>query len=374
MSLQVEVGRTGLFIQIDETVLNLNTSQITVVSGNVDTLNGQAGSYYLDRSNHTGTQAISTIDNLQDALDLKLDAADYNDRFLGLYASLFDLQAAHPTASAGDYAQVDLGIGTDVIVYAWDVNDAKWAAVGSSAIANTDALPEGSSNLYHTSQRVRDTPLTGFTASNAPITATDSVLQAAGKAQGQISALATVAQTGSYNDLTDKPTIEASYKTLVAMSASNKIITSDVNATIYSSDKTAFNADVTLATTLYTTYVCEIDLLLDFPTVQPAAVGVRAFINGAIIPLSTEMQMGTGAVNSASVYKVRLEIARYSGNRFGVSGFGHGLNGAIFTYSHASEIYGSATFNVCVRFTGTPQIKNKIVVKSARLYQLNNAP
>jgi len=190
MSLQVEVGRTGLFIQIDETVLNLNTSQITVVSGNVDTLNGQTGSYYLDRSNHTGTQAITTIDNLRSELDLKLDAADYNDRFLGLYASFFDLVAAHPTASAGDYAQVDLGIGSDVIIYAWDDDDEQWAAVGSSAIANTDALPEGSSNLYFTTQRVRDTTITGFTATNSAIISTDNVVQAFGKAQGQINALA----------------------------------------------------------------------------------------------------------------------------------------------------------------------------------------
>lgn len=189
MSLQVEVGRTGLFIQIDETVLNLNTSQITVVSGDADTLNGEDGSYYLDRSNHTGTQAISTIDNLQDELDLKLDAADYNDRFLGLYASFFDLVAAYPTASAGDYAQVDLGIGSDVIIYAWDVSDNQWAAVGSSAIANTDALPEGSSNLYFTTQRTRDATLTGFSPTNSAIISTDNVVQAFGKAQGQINAI-----------------------------------------------------------------------------------------------------------------------------------------------------------------------------------------
>lgn len=199
MSLQVEVGRTGLFIQIDETVLNLNTSQITVVSGDADTLNGEDGSYYLDRSNHTGTQAISTIDNLQDELDLKLDAADYNDRFLGLYASFFDLVAAYPTASAGDYAQVDLGIGSDVIIYAWDVSDNQWAAVGSSAIANTDALPEGSSNLYFTTQRVRDTTLTGFSATNSPIISTDNVVQAFGKAQGQINAIQSSVPTYLYS-------------------------------------------------------------------------------------------------------------------------------------------------------------------------------
>ena len=238
---------------------------------------------------------------------------------------------------------------------------------------NTNTLPKGSTNLYHTSQRVRDTPLTGFTASNAPITATDSVLQAAGKAQGQIDGLAEVATSGSYLDLLNRPDIDES-RSLVAFSASNKAITSNLNVTTYSSDKTAFDADVTLATALYTTYVCEIDLLLDFPSAQLNAVGVMAFINGAIIPLSSEMQMSVAGVNYGSIYKVRLEIARYSGGgRLGVSGFGHGLNGAIVTYTHAFNFYGSATFNVCVRFTGTPQGANKIIVKSARLYQLNNA-
>lgn len=219
---------------------------------------------------------------------------------------------------------------------------------------------------------VLDTTLTGFSATNSPIISTDSVLQAFGKAQGQIDGLAEVATSGSYLDLLNRPDIDES-KSLVAFSASNKIITSNVNETVWSSDKTAFDAEVTLATALYTTYVCEIDLLLDFPAAQLNAVGVMAFINGSIIPLSTEMQMVVNGVNNASVYKVRLEIARYSGSRLGVSGYGHGLLGAITAYTHASSFYGSATFNVCVRFTGTPQANNKIVVKSARMYQLNNA-
>ena len=214
----------------DADQIQLNTAAIVIASdGDADTLQGEDGAYYLSRANHTGTQAISTVTglqsalddklesvawgditgtlsnqtdlqaaldtltdtdiDLQDALNLKLNIADYNDRFLGLFSSVFDLVAAHPTASAGDYAQVDFGIGMDVIVYAWDVSDAQWSAVGSSAIANTDALPEGSSNLYHTSQRVRDTSLTGLsTASAAPITAADTVLVAAGKLQAQINA------------------------------------------------------------------------------------------------------------------------------------------------------------------------------------------
>jgi hypothetical protein len=204
-------------IQIgDADQIQLNTTAIALVSSsNADTLNNQNGAYYLTRANHTGSQAIDTVDGLQDALDskiesvawgdiagnltaqtdlqhaldAKLDSATYHDRFLGLYASVFDLEAAHSTALAGDYAQVDAGIGSDVIIYIWDVSDARWIPVGVSNISSTDDVPEGSGNLYHTSQRVRDTPLAGLSlATSEPITAADSVLNAAGKLQAQISA------------------------------------------------------------------------------------------------------------------------------------------------------------------------------------------
>lgn len=60
---------------------------------------------------------------------------------------------------------------------------------GSANISfSTDATAEGASNLYFTLQRVRDTVLTGFsTASNAVVSAADSVLAALGKLQAQIS-------------------------------------------------------------------------------------------------------------------------------------------------------------------------------------------
>ena len=177
----------------DADQITLNTTAIVFVEGggsgggDADTLQGENGAYYLSRANHTGSQAISTVTGLQTALDAKLDIVDYNDRFLGLYASILELETAHPTANAGDYAQVDWGIGADVIVYVYDVDDAQWIPVGSSPIANTDALPEGSSNLYFNSQRVRDTLLTGLsTATATPISAADSLLSAAGKLQAQI--------------------------------------------------------------------------------------------------------------------------------------------------------------------------------------------
>lgn len=52
----------------------------------------------------------------------------------------------------------------------------------------TDAVPEGTTNLYFTAQRVRDAVLTGLSlASSAVISATDSVLSALGKLQAQVS-------------------------------------------------------------------------------------------------------------------------------------------------------------------------------------------
>lgn len=58
----------------------------------------------------------------------------------------------------------------------------------SASPGSTDAVPEGSANLYHTVARVRDAVLTGLsTATNAVISATDTVLSALGKLQKQVS-------------------------------------------------------------------------------------------------------------------------------------------------------------------------------------------
>lgn len=53
--------------------------------------------------------------------------------FLGVYTSLVALQTAHPTATPGDYAQVDGGPGTDVIQYNWDTDEG-WVPGGSGSV------------------------------------------------------------------------------------------------------------------------------------------------------------------------------------------------------------------------------------------------
>ena len=149
--------------------------------------------------------------------------------FKGVFASLGALQAAFPTASAGDYADVDAGVGSDTIRHVWDASDEEWqpigagtpltaadikvlyesnpdtnaytdaeksklggVAAGATANANTDSLAEGSTNLYHTAARVLAAVLSGLSlASGAAVVDADSVLVAFGKLQRQINDLAT---------------------------------------------------------------------------------------------------------------------------------------------------------------------------------------
>jgi hypothetical protein len=127
------------------------------------------------------------------ALAAKLDVSAYNDRYKGKYTTLLALQTAYPTASPGDYAQVDPGAGSDVQNYNWD-DEEGWILGGDgSGATNTDQLPEGSSNLYFTAARVRAVVLTGLSlATNAAISATDTVLSALGKLQAQITDIYTL--------------------------------------------------------------------------------------------------------------------------------------------------------------------------------------
>src|SRR3546814_17764652 len=62
----------------------------------------------------------------------------------------------------------------------------------SASPGSTDAVPEGATNLYFTAARVRSVALTGLsTATNAAISATDTLLAALGKLQAQLNAQGT---------------------------------------------------------------------------------------------------------------------------------------------------------------------------------------
>ena len=162
----------------------------------------------------------------------------------------------------------------------------KYDPNASSAIADTDALPEGSTNLYHTSQRVRDVTLTGFTASDTPITATDSIVQAAGKAQGQIDALA--AATPVY-----------------IFTQSNKTIRSV--GTALSSTLSAFGSNLSFASGfLQLNDILEFEFWIKTAGAVTGTVQMRLSVNGE--PQDTFWSLNLSSDTTVRLSKVRLSF------------------------------------------------------------------
>ncbi|MGZ3855757.1 MAG: hypothetical protein ACXVKO_05830, partial [Bacteriovorax sp.] len=71
---------------------------------------------------------------------------------------------------------------------------------------DTSAVPENVANLYFTNARALGVPLTGFATGTGAIVATDTTLQAFGKAQGQINAINTASSNYLIKNSTDSIT------------------------------------------------------------------------------------------------------------------------------------------------------------------------
>lgn len=156
---------------------NIDLSAYVQVSSIVSTLTSTATNV------PSSASTVKTLKDLIDALTTvvggKLDASAYNEHYKGTYASVGSLETAHATASLGDYALVDAGTGVDAKVYYWDTPDG-WVEGGSVSISNTDALIEGSTNLYFTNARVK----AAFTRENVTLTQTSMAID--GEATGTI--------------------------------------------------------------------------------------------------------------------------------------------------------------------------------------------
>jgi len=106
------------------------------------------------------------------------------------------------------------------------------AGVRSSLnLINTDGLPEGPTNLYHTSPRTLATALTGLNLTDSTaVVSTDSVLVATGKLQAQVSAALPKAGgtlTGPVNDAPVQPLVSAATVNIGA-STSNVVAISGI--------------------------------------------------------------------------------------------------------------------------------------------------
>lgn len=202
--LQIGWGDLGQIPTEPDNIVSTNTPEfkIKIPFGvmlnmtSVSTVNGQTGAVILNAAavgaDTVGSaEAVETllqpqIDNLSNT---KLDAVDYVQHFRGLFSSLVALTTALPTALDGDYAHIDSGAGFDRMVAIWDNDDNAWLTKDGNVAANTDEMPEGATNLYFKSDRVRQTALTGLNTSVAtPALATDVLIDAIGKLQAQLNA------------------------------------------------------------------------------------------------------------------------------------------------------------------------------------------
>lgn len=175
-----------------------------------------------DRSTHTGTQAISTVTGLQTALDGKIDTTErgvsggvatldeyarippsqlpsYVDDVLE-YLTTAEFPATGETGKI--YIAINQGTAADPTrQYRW--TGSVYAEINPSP-GTTDALAEGSTNLYFNESRVRNAVLTGLSfASSAAVAATDSVLSAFGKIQARLNLLGTAANANVQASPTD---------------------------------------------------------------------------------------------------------------------------------------------------------------------------
>ena len=429
--IDIENNIATIEISSGDTYIEIGTTYIppTIDITDAETLNGELPSHYLNRANHTGSQPISTITGLQNSLNTitsdienleinKLDVSAYNDRFKGLYATFFDLTTAHPTASAGDYAQVDFGLGEDVIVYAWDASDEYWSAIGVVSIANTDALPEGSANLYFTETRVRGTTLSTLSVINSSISSLDSVITAFGKLQGQldnktplshvgsgsdshavatastagfmsagdktkIDGLSTVATSGSYNDLSNKPTINEADRTLVhktltrwkSRSTTGNLLPFDL------AQRGVFDTNYVIpANTIIVgdSYRLEMGLFIDIVSAQSGNYELAPIFNDSLFPLTpTNVTISLGTLTVSQMIHVVFDVTFPSvgtSGRIIQSGFLTNRNAITFFTSNTSTINTTQdiSLNYSARFTSTVGAGNGAYIKYARFYRIND--
>ncbi|WP_372404920.1 hypothetical protein ACDW34_08615 [Acinetobacter piscicola] len=181
-------------IKNPDCVIDLTFGNVLTLTTGVRSINNKTGDVILNAID-VGADSVGAARNVYDELspkvdaliDNKLDKIDYVQHFRGLFSSYSALKSALTTALDGDYAHIDSGSGFDRMCAIWDSDDQKWKIIETNITANTDEMPEGSSNLYFRSERVRQTILTGLTNQTATdILATDSILTALAKLQAQM--------------------------------------------------------------------------------------------------------------------------------------------------------------------------------------------
>lgn len=218
---------------------------------------------------------------------------------------------------------------------------------------------------------------------NVVIGAADSLGTMLRKLQAQISGLATVARTGSYNDLTNKPTIESD-KVLVHKTMTRwKDRSNNGNATPFSlSLRGVFDTNFVIpANTLIAgdMYRFEMTFFLNLATTQAGGYEIAPIINNLFLPFSpTALGVSTGTINSSQTFTVIFDIifpTVGSTGRITQNGFVLTRNAVVsfdgnFTSVDTTQ---DISLNYSARFSAsTVGAGNAAYIKSARLYRMSD--
>lgn len=277
----------------------------------------------------------------------------------------------NPMTSAGDIiiggtagAPARLGKGSDGQVLKTVAGVLTWAAEsgGGSGPANTDALAEGTANLYFTTARVLATALTGLVTNNATVvSATDTLLVAVGKLQAQVQArlqLSGGKMTGAINQAT--PVTVASAATVNIGATASETINITGTTTITAFDTIAagarrrlvFGGTLTLAhgpSSLilpgYANITTEVGDSADFESMGGGNWKCTAYnrVNGRPIAVGAPIPSITAA-NNVNIYAAGVGVVSITGTT-GIGYVGTGVEGQEVTvvFTGATPLYHSAS-------------------------------
>lgn len=386
---QVELNRLAILSKADITALAMLTALVNTKADQSyvhDQIAALVGS---------DAQLLATIQAIADELantEGLIDALDYTVanrvRFDIANQALTTLQKYNARTNIG---AEELGTAQLLIaqITAASIGAATAAqgAKADTALQSADMAPVAFTGQFSSlagQSGIFNVVFSAYTAgTNVVIGAADSLGTMLRKLQAQISGLAAVARTGSYNDLTNKPTIESD-KVLVHKTMTRwKDRSNNGNATPFSlSLRGVFDTNFVIpANTLIAgdMYRFEMTFFLNLATTQAGGYEIAPIINNLFLPFSpTALGVSTGTINSSQTFTVIFDIifpTVGSTGRITQNGFVLTRNAVVsfdgnFTSVDTTQ---DISLNYSARFSAsTVGAGNAAYIKSARLYRMSD--
>lgn len=228
-----------------------------------------------------------------------------------------------------------------------------------TVVLDTDDINEGSTNKYFTESRVRSTVLTGLSlATNAVISATDSVLVAFGKLQAQITAISS--SLSGYVTLATEQTISALKTFTNGITITPQATPTYARGRVYFDDTNDCLAFMDNISTTSVQVGYEVLMRARNNTGSQINNGQVVYINGSIGTNSTVALAQANAEATSLIIGVATHnIANNSTGKIVVFGLANDLDTSAFT--DGQEVFLSAT--VAGGLTSTPPASPNFVVR-----------